>query len=117
MQKRSLVAFLLLSVFGFGLLAGPHPCGDSQGEGESAQPSCHEAAPASNGPEVRAGAATPDDGGSCCDTLCQHACHMTAVAEASPVTFAIAPVSQAVAEVPGSGAPLFALPIDHIPLG
>lgn len=42
---------------------------------------------------------------------------MTAVAEATPITFAIAPVSQAVAEVSGSGLPLFAHPIDHIPLG
>ena len=42
---------------------------------------------------------------------------MTAVAEAMPFTFTIAPVSQAVTEVSGSGLPLFAHPIDHIPLG
>lgn len=116
-MTRRLFTLLLLAVFGFGLLAGPHPCAAAHGERESAQPSCHEAAHPSDGPEVRADASPSDDGRDCCDTLCRHACHMTAVAEASPVTFAIAPVSQAVAEVSGAGLPLFAHPIDHIPLG
>jgi hypothetical protein len=117
MQKRSLVALLLLSLFGSGMLAGPHPCEASHGERESGQPSCHEAAESPQSPGVRADASPSEDERSCCDTLCRHACHRTAVAAATPIAFAIAPVSQAVAEVPGSGLPLFAHPIDHIPLG
>lgn len=116
-MTRRFFTLLLLTVFGFGLLSGPHPCKPSHGEQENAQPSCHAAAHASNSPEVRADASPSDEDQSCCDTLCQHACHMTAVAEASPIPFAIAPVSLAVAEVSGSGLPLFAHPIDHIPLG
>lgn len=114
-MTRRLFTLLLLAVFGFGLLAGPHPCQAAPEERESAQPSCHEAAHPAAGPE--AGAATSDAEQDCCDTLCRHACHMTAVAEASPVDFAIAPVSLAVAEASGSGPSLFAQPIDHIPLG
>ncbi|HEX6902084.1 MAG TPA: hypothetical protein VF789_20370 [Thermoanaerobaculia bacterium] len=118
MQKRSLVVLFLLAVFGFGLFAGPHPCAAAHGEREkSAPPSCHAAAHPASGPEVRTDASPADDRKNCCDTFCQHACHMTAVAEAMPVALTIAPVSQTVAEAPGSGAPPFALPIDHIPLG
>lgn len=116
-MTRRLFTLLLLAVFGFGLLAGPHPCGAAQGEPESAaQPSCHAAAQPSDD-EAGVAAAPADGGGDCCDAFCQHACHMTAVAEAAPISFAIAPVSQTVAAAPGSGASLVALPIDHIPLG
>lgn len=118
MQKRSLVALFLLAAFGFGLFAGPHPCAAAHREREkSAPPSCHAAARPADGPEVRTGASPSEGGKNCCDTFCQHACHMTAVAEAVPIAFAIAPVSQTVAEAPVSGAPLFVQPIDHIPLG
>jgi hypothetical protein len=116
-MTRRFFTLLLLAVFGFGLLAGAHPCAASHEERESAPPSCHQAAPPADSPETGTGASPSDDGRDGCDTFCQHACHMTAVAEASPVTFAIAPVSLAVAEVFASGPSLFAQPIDHIPLG
>lgn len=51
-----------------------------------------------------------------CGISCKHACHMTAVATATPVTFAIAPMAQAVVEADGLGLALFVPPIDHIPL-
>ncbi|MFL6201896.1 MAG: hypothetical protein ACJ76J_22205 [Thermoanaerobaculia bacterium] len=41
---------------------------------------------------------------------------MTAIADAAQVAFAVTPVSQTVAEVSGSDLPLFAHPIDHVPL-
>lgn len=120
-MTRRFFTLLLLAVFGFGLLAGAHPCAASQGErpGEekNAQPSCHQAAHPADGGETGPGASHSDEGRDGCDTFCQHACHMTAVAEASPVTFAITPVSEAIAEVSGSGPPLVAHPIDHVPLG
>lgn len=122
-MTRRFFSLLLLAVFGFGLLAGPHPCKaahkERSGEEKSAQPSCHgTAAHSSDGPAAVAGATAPDDDErGCCETSCRHACHMTAVAAASSVAISIAPVSQAVAEVSGAGPPLFAQPIDHIPLG
>lgn len=120
-MTRRFFSLLLLAVFGFGLLAGPHPCQaarvEKPGEEKTAQPSCHGTA-AQASKALEAGATTPeDDDRGCCDTFCRHACHMTAVAAASPVAFAIAPVSLTVAEVSGAGPPLFAQPIDHIPLG
>jgi hypothetical protein len=117
-MTRRLFTLLLLAVFGFGLFAGPHPCAVAHGEREkSAPPSCHAAAHPADGPEVSTDASPSDDGKNCCDTFCRHACHMTAVAEAVPVTFAIAPVSLAVAEVTASEISPIAHPIDHIPLG
>ena len=52
----------------------------------------------------------------CCETLCLHACHMTAVADAAPAAFAIAPVAQSIAEATDLGLSLFAYAIEHVPL-
>lgn len=106
-MKRSLSTVLLLAAFALGLLSGPHPCGASHEQKESARPSCHETQPTSSEQD--------DDGG--CGDSCQHACHMTAIAESEPVTFSMSPVAEATDEPSGSGLPLFAHPIDHIPLG
>lgn len=115
-MTRKLFTLLLLATFGFGLLGGPHPCMASHAERESRRSSCHEAADSSNDLEARMGASPSSEDTSCCDSFCRHACHMTAVAEGGRMAFAIAPVSAAVVEVPGSGLPLFAHPIDHVPL-
>ena len=118
MQKRSLAALLLLTVFGLGLFMGYHPCkAPAPQEERESHASCHESASLPDGPEAHRGVPSQDDGQDCCDTFCRHACHSTAITEARPVTLDIAPVSQTVAEVSGSGLPLFANPIDHIPLG
>ena len=113
-MTRPLSALLLLAAFGFGLLLGPHPCGASHAVRESAQASCHEPEPSPAGPQVHAG--LQEDGGDCCGTFCPHACHVTATAAAGPMAFAIPPVSGTTVEPSGSGLPLFAHPIDHIPL-
>lgn len=104
------VASLLLLAFGLGLLMGPHPCAAShpRPEPESAPGSCHDTQPSP--------AAGQEQHGEDCGDFCQHACHMTAIAEAEPVVFAFSPVSETFAEPPGSGRPLCGLPIDHIPL-
>lgn len=116
-MTRNLFALVLLAAFGLGLFLGPHPCGASHGERTSAQPqmSCHASAPsAAAGEQVRT-AAQEEDGNGCGD-FCQHACHMTAIAAAAPAAFAFSPVSVTTGEPSGSGLPLFAHPIDHIPL-
>lgn len=114
---RRLFILLLLAVFGHGLFTGPHPCQTRSQEERKSQPSCHESAGPPAGFEIRAGVPSQSQEQDCCDTLCQHACHMTAIAEARPVTFAIAaPIAEAVVEAPGLGLPLFAHPIDHVPL-
>ena len=118
MQQRPLAALLLLAAFGLGLLAGAHPCGARPaGEEHHQRSSCHEGMAKGHGASVLPSAPPQDEGpSSCCDTFCQHACHMTAVAAALPVAFAIAPVARAVTEAYDPGLALFVHPIDHIPL-
>lgn len=113
-MTRILSTLLLLATFGLGFLLGPHPCGVSHAEPESAQASCHETETSTDGPQVREALQHGDD--DCCSTFCQHACHMTAITEAEPVAFAFSLVSETFAEPSGSGLPLFGHPIDHIPL-
>lgn len=115
-MNRNLCAVFLLATFSLGLFAGPHPCKASKEARESKHSSCHEAAGFSNGPEVRADAPSHGDRHDRCDTFCQHVCHMTAVAEAGLVVFAIRPVSHVVVETTGLGLRLFSPPIDHVPL-
>ena len=118
MQQRSLIALFLLAAFGFSLLAGPHPCGAGhRGEKQRRSPSCHEGMAKGHGASVLPSVPSQDEGTSnCCKTFCQHACNMTAVATAVPVTFAIAPIARAVIEADDPGLALFVHPIDHIPL-
>src|SRR5215218_7919312 len=108
-MTRNLSALLLLAVFGLGLVLGPHPCSARHGAQESRQASCHESK--HSGKQMRH---TQQDDDGCCSTFRQHASHVTAIAEAGPVAFAISPVSEATVEPSGSGLPLFAHPIDHI---
>ncbi len=112
-MTRKLFALFFLAAFGFGLLAGAHPCQAAVGEQDSGHSACHQAEGA-GAPAPSEDDETPDQNG--CGTSCQHACHMTAVAAGGSMAFAIAPVALAVVEASGSGLPLFAHPIDHIPL-
>lgn len=109
-MARSAASLLLLIAFGLGFLMGPHPCAAShpRPEPESAPASCHETQPSP--------AAGQEEHGADCGTFCQHACHMTAITEAEAVVFAFSPGYETFAEPSGSGLPLFAHPIDHIPL-
>jgi hypothetical protein len=118
-MKRTLLSLLLLLTFGFGLVAGPHPCHEAaaaQGERPSAhaQPSCHRAA-APAGPSVAKGSLT-DGAKDCCDVACRHACHMVAVVSAEPVLFTAVPLSQRPAEKAVRGLPHVVSGIDHVPL-
>ncbi|HEX7181426.1 MAG TPA: hypothetical protein VF756_06255 [Thermoanaerobaculia bacterium] len=126
MQKRALVALVLLAVVGFGLLAGPHPCSAGQG-GEtdrrspsSSSPSCHgmeTEEETGDGAHARASLPSQDhDSADCCNTFCKHACQTTAVVDTEPAAFTIAAIAQAAVEASGHGLPLFAHPIDHVPL-
>lgn len=121
MQKRALTALIVLAALAFGLLAGAHPCSawQERGKASAAPSSCHAGmGMKTDGPQgAHAGVPSHErDSSKDCGTSCKHACHMTAVAEAAPEAFAIAPVSQAVVEVDDPGLALFVPPIDHIPL-
>lgn len=107
-MTRKLFALFFLAAFGFGLLAGAHPCQAAMGEQDSGHSACHQG--------EGADAPAPSEEQNGCGTSCQHACHMTAVAAGGSMAFAIAPVALAVVEASVSGLPLFAHPIDHIPL-
>ena len=113
-MTRYFSALLLLAVFGLGLLLGPHPCVAERADPASGKASCHEAEPTPAGPQLSD--STQEGEGDCCGTLCQHACHVTAIAAPELVAFAISPVFEALMESAGSGRPLSAHPIDHIPL-
>lgn len=115
-MKWNFFTYVLLAILAFSLWSGPHPCRASHEEGESRHASCHRAMGSSNGPELRSGAPFPKAKRDCCGTFCEHACHMTAIADSPPLTFAITPVSQATVEAAGYGLPLFVHPIDHVPL-
>lgn len=114
-MKRNALALILLAAFGFGLVASPHPCNarhearheDKRGGHASA---CHDTTQAGRAAVARASES------SCCDTFCQHACHMSAIVEVEPLSFVIAPVAPAVAGAPDPGLPLFTHAIDHVPL-
>jgi hypothetical protein len=119
MPKRALTALIVLAALGFGLLGGAHPCSawQERSEAPAAAPSCHAGMKAETGESEHAGVPSHErDSSEGCGTSCKHACHMTAVAEAAPVAFAMAPVAQAVLEADGPGLALFVPPIDHIPL-
>ena len=123
MQKRALTALIVLVALAFGFMAGAHPCSawQERSEAPATPPSCHggmKAPAAGHGASAHAGVPSSHehDSSQDCGTSCHHACHMTAVAEAAPVAFAIAPVAQAVIEADGLGLALFVPPIDHIPL-
>jgi hypothetical protein len=112
---RHLLSLLLLAVLSLGLGSGPHPCKAAHPEPES-RGSCHEAAAASHGPAAHESAPSHGDGQDCCNTFCQHACHMSAIADAVQIAFAVTPVSQTIVEPAGSDPPRFAHPKHHVPL-
>lgn len=117
-MKRVLLSLLLLVTFGFGLVAGPHPCHEAAAEGERpsapAQPSCHGAA-APAGPSAAQASLSPA-GQDCCDVACPHACHMVAVVSAELLLFTAVPLSQRPAEKAVRGVPHVVSGIDHVPI-
>lgn len=117
MRTKTFLTLLLLAAFSLGFVAGPHPCAAEQRERESPSSSCHEASASSEGPALRGSVPSHEDGESCCDSVCPHACQMPAAAAGGrPAAFAVEPVSQVV--VQGSDRMLSPLahPIDHVPL-
>jgi hypothetical protein len=119
MHKRILTALIVLAALGFGLLAGAHPCSAWQERNETpaAAASCHGGMKTEPGAPEHAGVPSHErDSSKGCGTSCHHVCHMTALTEATPVAFTMAPVAQAVIEADGPGLALFVPPIDHIPL-
>ncbi|HYO13860.1 MAG TPA: hypothetical protein VE685_11760 [Thermoanaerobaculia bacterium] len=117
MPKRTLITLLLLAAFSLGFVAGPHPCKTRHGEEqETRSPSCHEASGSLEGSAVRASVPSHEDGQSCCDAVCGHACHMSAAAGVRPTLLAVELVSQVVVQGSGRVPSPLAHPIDHVPL-
>jgi hypothetical protein len=115
MPTRALTALTVFAALAFGLVAGGHPCSAWQARGEvaAASSSCHGG---HGGTGTDTDRHDPRDSSKDCGISCQHACHMTAVAESWAVAVVIAPVARAFAEVPGAELPRLVQPIDHIPL-
>jgi hypothetical protein len=132
-MRHHLTALLLLLIFGGSLFASPHPCHQARGaEPDSAQVSppgepagrygCHGAVQAAATGHEGHGAPAPASGGNAADPCgdekggCKHACHMVAVVGARVALFAVEPQAQMVPPTFDRSLPLFAPPIDHIPL-
>lgn len=114
-MRNRLLALLLLLVFAGGLLAGPHQCqaqATAPDSGKESESACH-------GTEHEA-TSTPgqseDEDDCCSQSGCEHACHMVAVVQIQVVIFAVEPQAQLDSPAIGRSLPLFAHPIDHIPL-
>jgi hypothetical protein len=117
-MRNRLLAVLLLLVFAGGLFAGPHPCqaqGTPPDSGKESTPACHgqEAASAST-PGQSSSPSSQDEDGS--GSLCQHACHMVALVRVQISWFAVQPQARLAVSRFDRSLPLFAPPIDHIPL-
>lgn len=122
-MRNRFLALLLLLVFGGGLFAGPHPCqaqGTPLDSGKESKPACHghEATPASNHGQSASSSSEHED--DCCSgrqgSLCEHACQMVALVQVQILRFAVQPQAQMVVPTFDRSLPLFAPPIDHIPL-
>lgn len=118
---RSLLTLLLLATFGLGLAAGPNPCApELGGKGVSPHASCHQTASSAASAKLSRAMALsshPAHGrNNCCDILCQHACHGSALAGAQWVHFAVVPVAGEAGAETGPTFARFASPIDHVPL-
>lgn len=130
-MRRHLIALLLLLIFGGSLLASPHPCHQARGaEPESAQAGaesqparqhgCHGTVATTASAEEH-GVPSPASGDAsdpCGDEKggCKHVCHMVAVVGAQLALFSVQPQAQMVPPTFDRSLPLFAPPIDHIPL-
>jgi hypothetical protein len=110
-MTRRVFALLLLAAFGLGFALGPHPCRAWHQPPKSAPASCHKEEPSQARTDAQ------EESGNCCKTFCQHSCHMPAIAAAATAAFAFSPGFQEALEPAGSRLPLFAHPIDHVPLG
>jgi hypothetical protein len=120
-MRNRLVTLLLLLVFCGSLVAGPHPC-DAQGTApepvKQAKAACHHTGPA----ESTDGQSTSSSEGEddCCAGRhaagCEHACHMVALVRVQALLFAVLPQARMVVPTFDRSLPLFASPIDHIPL-
>jgi hypothetical protein len=130
-MRNHLIALLLLLVFGGGLFTGAHACqlagfAETMPESGESKPGCHGSGAATvSTASTHPGHGTPaptepseDKDGGCADENggCKHACHMVAVVRAQIAVFAVEPQAQMVAPTFDRSLPLFAPPIDHIPL-
>jgi hypothetical protein len=120
-MRNRILALLLLLVFGGGLLAGPHPCpaqGTPSDSGKESKPACHGHEAASV--QSQGASSSNDDQDDCCvgeqGAGCKHLCHMVALVQVRTAVFAAEPQERLTASTFDRSLPLFAPPIDHIPL-
>jgi hypothetical protein len=124
-MRNHLIALLLLLVFAGGLFTGAHACqlagvAGTMSESEQSKPGCHGSGAATASTHSGHGAPAPSehkDGGCSGENGgCKHACHMVAVVRTQTAVFAVGPQAQMAASTFDRSLPLFAPPIDHIPL-
>jgi hypothetical protein len=121
-MRNHLVALLLLLVFGGGLFAGAHPCQfpGTASKSDEAKPDCHSSGAATAATHHGHSAPVPSEheGDGCSDENggCKHACHMVALVRFQVAVFAVQPQARMVTPTVDRSLPLFAPPIDHIPL-
>lgn len=121
-MRNRLVTLLVLLVFCGSLLAGPHPCharGAAPEPVKQSKSACHHTEPAaSNDGQIASSSGEGEDG--CCagkqGAGCEHACQMVALIGVQTTVFAVQPQTRLVAPTFDRSLPLFAPPIDHIPL-
>jgi hypothetical protein len=119
-MRNRLISLVFLVAFGFNLAAGHLPCRAEkaawQTETESGM-SCHGSGEPAGAATLRGG--LPASGRECCSGehgVCQHACHMVADVRGGASGFAVKESSQELPAAVDRTLPLFAHPIDHIPL-
>lgn len=124
-MRNQVIALLLLLVFGGGLFTGAHACqlAGTVPESDQSKPGCHgSGAATASTASAHHGHGTPApserDGDGCTDETggCKHACHMVALVRVQVAVFAVQPQARMVTSTFDRSLPLFAPPIDHIPL-
>jgi len=113
---RQLASFLLLSVFGLGLLAGPHPCHAMRATQNDSMPACHAQQLATGAHQLQSVGSSDCCKGESGRLLCASTCEMTADFDARLALTVVSPVAPAVPPAFDRSLPLFAHAIDHVPL-
>jgi hypothetical protein len=119
MRKR-LISLAVLLAFAFCVAAGHLPCRAEQAARETepdVRTSCHASATPVAAPTLQDGFSA--SGHDCCSEehgLCQHACHMVADMRGGAPRFSVEASTRMLPAAVDRSLPLFAHPIDHIPL-
>lgn len=119
-MRNRLISLAVLFAFGCSVAAGHLPCRAEQTARETepeSGTSCHAADTPAAAPALQDGFSS--SGHDCCSEehgLCQHACHMVADVRGGAPGFSVKVSPRMLPGAVDRSLPLFAHPIDHIPL-